>query len=91
MNKIIKPIYLGQNEPSKIYEKSDSWLIRVDRLRSFGHLSKETKILFTYEGPEAATSYQEKALSRVLKEIQCQKVEVLEHRDINGIRQFSEG
>lgn len=90
LNKIIKPIYLGQNEPSKIYEKSDGWLIRIDRLRGFGHLSRDTKILFTYEGPEAATSYQEKALSRVLKEIQSQKVEVLEHRDTNGIRQFSE-
>ncbi len=88
-SKIIKPIYLGQEDPSKIYEKSDSWLIRINRLRSFELLNKNTRILFAFEPPFEATKAQSKALNMVLKDIKKHKIDVVDHLDKNRINEFA--
>lgn len=88
--KIINPIYFGQEDPSKIYEKSDSWLIRIDRLRRFDLLSKKVQILFAFEGPKEASLSQEKALNTVLKDIQSHKIEIVSYQDKERIQAFSE-
>lgn len=88
--KIINPIYFGQKDPSKIYEKSDSWLIRIDRLRRFNLLNNKVQILFAFEGPQNATDAQKKALDTVLRDAQSHKIEIVDYQDTTIIQKFSE-
>lgn len=48
--KIIKPLYLGQDEPSKILDHGGAWLFRITQLKKRNLLPK--KVLFTIEGPK---------------------------------------
>ncbi|MCB6184258.1 DUF3037 domain-containing protein [Leeia sp. TBRC 13508] len=47
--KLIKPIYLGHPEPSKIYEHGDKWTTKVRRLKRFSALPDQ--VLFAAEKP----------------------------------------
>ncbi len=48
--KIIKPLHLAQDNPSKIIDHGGTWLFRLDELRRRNKLPK--KVLFTVAGPE---------------------------------------
>lgn len=47
--KIIKPLYLGHDEPSKIYDHGATWMNKVTRLRELNLLNGN--VLFTVQGP----------------------------------------
>lgn len=49
VTKLIKPFYLAQNDPNRIYEHADSWFMKLRRLQARGQLPQ--KVLFTVEGP----------------------------------------
>lgn len=63
----IKPVFLGQAEPGKIYEHGDAWLAKVRRLKSAGQLAEET--LFIAEAPESAAPKLNKAYREVTTEL----------------------
>lgn len=48
--KIIKPLNLAQDEPSKIIDHGGTWLFRVEQLKKRNKLPE--KVLFTIAGPE---------------------------------------
>ena len=48
--KIIKPLHLAQDNPSKILDHGGTWLFRLDELRRRNKLPG--KVLFTVAGPE---------------------------------------
>lgn len=87
--KIIKPIYFGHDDTNRIYEKSDSWIIRINRLREFGFLNSNTQILFAYESPKIASSSQKKALARVLDDINNNDIQAVDYKDKQSIKSFS--
>lgn len=71
----IKPLHLGQAEPSKIREHGDIWEARVRRLRKTHHLAKDT--LFIADPPQSdavslLTAYEE--VTQTLAELQGVRV-----------------
>lgn len=87
--KIIKPIYFGQEEANKIYEKSDRWLSRIDRLRRFEFLSRDAQILFAFEAPNSASPSQSRALKTVLADIGSHNIQTINYLDDERIKAFS--
>ncbi|MFV2058484.1 MAG: DUF3037 domain-containing protein [Thiohalomonadales bacterium] len=49
--KIIKPLHLAHEEPSKILDHGGAWLFRINQLKKLGLLP--SKVLFTISGPDA--------------------------------------
>ena len=49
--KIIKPLHLAQDEPSKILEHGGAWLFRIQQLKKRGLLPLPRNVLFTLSGP----------------------------------------
>ena len=47
--KLIKPFYLGQDDPQRIYQHADPWFMKLRRLKERGQLPN--RVLFTVEGP----------------------------------------
>lgn len=52
--KIIKPLHLRQDEPSKILDHGGAWLFRINQLKK-RHLLPD-KVLFTLDGPDGNTN-----------------------------------
>lgn len=50
----IKPVFLGQPEPNKIYEHGDAWVAKVRRLNAAGRLAKDTLIIAEPPAPGAS-------------------------------------
>lgn len=48
--KIIKPLYLGHDEPSKILNHGGAWMFKITQLRKLNLL--QGKVLFTVTGPK---------------------------------------
>jgi len=53
-DRIIKPLYLAHDEPTRIYEHGDAWIRRIDRLK--GRFLDPEKVLFTLGAPEEGAS-----------------------------------
>jgi len=49
-NKIIKPLHLGQDDSTKIYDHGASWIARVNKLK--GKYLDPENVLFTLSGPD---------------------------------------
>ncbi|WP_313489151.1 DUF3037 domain-containing protein [Stutzerimonas nitrititolerans] len=63
----IKPVFLGQNEPGKIYEHGDAWVSKVRRLQSAQKLALDT--LFIAEPPGTSAPKLLKAYNEVTDEL----------------------
>lgn len=86
--KIIKPIYLGQDNSSEIYEKADRWQLRFNRLRNMG-LLKGTEILMPYQINDKSTPTQNKALSEVLQNFEDNDIIIVSHQERQKIIDFA--
>lgn len=53
LEKVIKPLHLGHNEPTKIYDHGAAWVIKVKKLQAKNVLHAD-KTLFTLAAPEVA-------------------------------------
>lgn len=73
---IIKPLYLGQNEPTAVYEHGDMWIKRLVRLKKKLALPKQ--VLFMIEEPGQAA---EKRVIDACKEVEDE----LRHLDVNVV------
>lgn len=63
----IKPVFLGQAEPGKIYEHGDAWVSKIRRLKSLGELAEDTLIIA--EAPESNAPKLIKAYREMTAEI----------------------
>jgi len=74
--KIIKPIFLGQSDPSRILEHGNKWLFTTRRLRQ--KLPK--RVIFAVEGP-TADGRQKEAFDEAVQDFRNSDIEVVDALD----------
>jgi hypothetical protein len=70
----IKPLFLGQSQPSKIIEHGDAWIAKINRLRRSKKLAGDT--LFIAAPPKKGSPLQDRAYQEIIQEL----------RVIDGVR-----
>lgn len=84
--KAIKPLYLGQDDPTRIIDHGGQWALRVARLRKRQRLPQE--LLFAVQGPEEEGSRFE-AYEESVEELRQANVAVLPFADKEHILSFA--
>ncbi|MBR2692045.1 MAG: DUF3037 domain-containing protein [Aquamicrobium sp.] len=74
--KILKPIYLGQEDPTRIIDHSNKWIFTINRLRNF--LPKD--VVFAVEGPKG-NRLQGKAFSEATEQLRLNNITVVDARN----------
>lgn len=85
--KAIKPLFLAQDEPHKIFEHADFWLPRMRRLRDRHLMPGAT--LISIEGPPEGDTKRFKAFAEVRNELLGLDVLAIPADDEIAIRQFA--
>jgi len=83
--KIIKPLYLGHEDPSKIYDHGATWMNKVTRLRNLNLLTG--KVLFTVEGPRGNNN-RENAFTDIIDTLRENDMDVVPFEDKKEIIDF---
>lgn len=73
--KIIKPLNLAQDKPSKIIEHGGVWRFRLDELRRRGKLPQ--RVLFTVAGPEDIDTRRHHAFNEAVDRLEDAGIEVV--------------
>ncbi|OHV23795.1 DUF3037 domain-containing protein [Rhizobium sp. RMa-01] len=71
--KILKPIYLGQEDPSRILDHGNKWLFTVNRLKKL--LPRD--IVFAVEGP-AGQSLRRQAFQEAIEQFRASDIQVVD-------------
>ncbi len=66
--KVIKPLYLGQSEPSRIIDHGGVWALKLDELRHRGKLPR--RVLFPVEGPGEGDDRLDHAFRRAVERLE---------------------
>jgi len=74
--KILKPIYLGQEDPTRILDHSNKWLFTIKRLKSF--IPKD--VVFAVEGPNGKP-LQERAFKEAIDQFKANNIQVVDAKD----------
>lgn len=85
--KAIKPLFLAQDEPHKIFEHADHWLPKMHRLNARGFLPKAT--LISMEAPPESEYKRFKAFTEVRDELASLKLHTVAAHDDSAIRDFA--
>lgn len=85
--KAIKPLFLAQDEPHKIFEHADFWLPKMRRLRTRGLLPETT--LISTEAPPEDDAKRFKAFAEVRAELIGLNLLTASAQDEAAIRQFA--
>lgn len=85
---IIKPLYLGQSESSKIFTKGGSWVDRITRLKKRNLLPQD--VLFALAGPTANEGKCFDAFQEIAGELKNKGVQVIAANDEQQILKFVE-
>lgn len=85
--KAIKPLFLAQDEPYKIFEHADYWLPKMRRLRARNMLPDAT--LISTEAPPEDDTNRFRAFSEVTRELLDLGLLTAATHDENAIRQFA--
>lgn len=85
--KAIKPLFLAQDEPHKIFEHADFWLPKMRRLRARGLLPDAT--LISTEGPHDDDSKRFKAFAEIRDELAGMNLLTANASDTEAIRRFA--
>lgn len=86
--RVIKPLFLGQNEPSKVIEHGDRLIGRLRRLATFDALPQ--KILVTWEGGDSTSDKVRRNQNLVMDDLmQFKVVELATATDENRISEFA--
>ena len=88
IRKIIKPLYLGQDNSSEIIQKSDKWISVINRLRDFSSIEEDTKIMFPFESAQDQTERQKKAFELITRDAKKARIELVNKDDIAKIESF---
>lgn len=89
IRKIIKPLYLGQDNSSEIIKKSDKWISVINRLRDFSSIEEDTKIMFPFESAQNPTERQKKAFEIIFRDTKQARIELVNKDDIAKIKRFA--
>jgi hypothetical protein len=89
ISKIIKPLYLGQNNSSDIIQKSDKWISIINRLRAFSSIEQDTKIMFPFESAQNQSAAQKKALDLIINDTRNAGIELVNKDDTAEIKRFA--
>lgn len=87
VQKLIKPLFLGQDEPGKIYTHGDLWLSRIRRLKMLKALPAET--LFAVEPPDVRYERRIDAANAIKKELVDLGIKVVSVLDQVKIQEFA--
>ncbi|OVE49428.1 DUF3037 domain-containing protein [Chromobacterium violaceum] len=85
--KLIKPLYLGQDEPNKIYTHGDGWIAKISRLHKLGFLPSQ--VLFTIKMPDGAHERRIAAAKSIEKELKNLGVYVVDSLEKDKIVEFA--
>lgn len=86
--KVIKPLNLGHEEPSKIIDHGGSWLFALDVLKNKGKLPD--KAMFTVEGPpRSANGKRQSAFKEMVERLQATGVDVVTYAEQDRIIDFA--
>lgn len=88
ISKIIKPIYLGQEDPTEMYQKADTWIARFQRLKKFNFIQRDTKIMLPYQPLEHRNDKQNSALNHIVQDLQRQGMYTAHYEELPIIEQF---
>lgn len=84
---VIKPLHLGQDEPTQIYDHGWEWVGKVRKLRQQAFLPAQ--VLFAVQGPQAGSPECDQVFEEISAELQAQQVEVVDHREVARIIAFA--
>ena len=85
-NKVIKPLHLDHDEPTKIYDHGASWIYRINKLK--GKFIDPNRVLFTLSGPHENQN-RLKAYGDVRQELEEAGVQVVPADDKDKIINFA--
>ncbi len=85
--KAIKPLFLGQDSPSKLIEHAGAWRIRLDELKRRKTLPDE--VLFAVSGPDSSDERCHVAYQESILRLQDEGAHVIEHTDHQGLLTFA--
>jgi Protein of unknown function (DUF3037) len=71
--RILKPIYLGQEDPTRILDHGNKWLFTINRLKRF----LPSDIVFAVEGPKKNQLLQERAFQEAVDQFKENDVKVV--------------
>lgn len=88
----IKPLFLGQDSPTRIFEHGDAWLQKIRRLRQFHHAPE--RVIFPVKLPtrdndhRAETSFEEceEVANLLLGDFENEGIEVMRQEDQSLLR-----
>ncbi len=87
--KVIKPLHLAQNKPSKIIDHGGAWLFRIEELKRRNKLPD--KVLFTVAGPddESDNDRRQHAFSEMVGRLEETGVDVVPYTDKERVIEFA--
>lgn len=86
--KVIKPLHLAQDKPSKIIDHGGSWLFRIEELRRRNRLPD--KVLFTVAGPEDSHDRRQRAFEEIVgRFLDDTGVEVVDYMNRERVIEFA--
>ncbi|MGD9887665.1 MAG: DUF3037 domain-containing protein [Halothiobacillaceae bacterium] len=83
--KVIKPLHLAHEQPTKIIEHGGQWLMRIKQLRKRRMLPEQ--VLFAVQGA-ATGDARERAYEDIVDDLQKEQVTVMPYTDKEGILRF---
>lgn len=86
--KLIKPFFLAQDEPNKIYDHADPWLQKIRRMRTRNLLPRQ--MLFTLDGPPLDDVKRYGAYEEIRAELAAMELTTTTIKDVHGIAEFAE-
>ncbi|KQY48798.1 DUF3037 domain-containing protein [Rhizobium sp. Root483D2] len=78
--KILKPIYLGQNDPTRILDHGNKWLFTINRLKPL----LPRNVVFAVEGP-AEKAAQQRAFQETLNLFKASNIQVVDATNRNEL------
>lgn len=85
--KVIKPLHLAQENPSKIIDHGGAWLFRIEELRRRNRLPG--RVLFTVAGPETGDDRRRHAFSEIVARLKGAGVEVADYMNQERVLEFA--
>ena len=87
--RVIKPLYMAQNDSTKILTHGGQWVDKVRRLRKRNALP--ANVLFPVTAPTMNSKQQYEAFEEISEDLLAAKVQVVAANDENRILQFAAG
>lgn len=85
--RVVKPLHLAQDTPTKIFEHGDQWLQKIRRLDQYGH--RPDRVIFPVQLPQG-TGFQSEERQEVaavlLEDFRKQAIEIVQADDAAALR-----